>query len=186
MVGMYPWMHMRPCGRGMGSRGVLWCGAASLVLAVSGCSTTARHELPVPLELSVGASERLNPTQEGRPSPVLVRIYDLNGRGFFMSADYSALLGDGGRPDSQEVVDVQEFMLMPGEVRVIRRRAALDTRFIGVAAGYRDVGQSVWRAIAPVPAPHQAGRLWARDSSPARKYRLMVGERAVVIEESDE
>ena len=73
---------------------------------------------------------------------------------------------------------------MPGELRLIRRRAELGTRFIGVAVGYRDVEGGVWRAIAPVPPPHRAGRLWSVGDSPARKYDVVVGERAIVIEES--
>lgn len=185
MAGIHPATCACPGDKGAGRRVFLYCGAAAFALA-AGCSTISRRELPVPLELFIAASERLNPTEQGRPSPVLVRIYGLNQRGFFTSADYFALLGSGGLPGNGEVVDVEEFMLMPGEVRVIRRRAALDVRFIGVAAGYRDVGESVWRAIAAVPAPHRAGRLWARDSSPVRKYSLMIGERAVVIEESEE
>ncbi|WP_445954504.1 type VI secretion system lipoprotein TssJ [Thauera sp. SDU_THAU2] len=58
-----------------------WVGLAA-ALSVGGCSLPARQELPVPVEISIAASESLNPTEQGRPSPVLLRIYELSGRTF--------------------------------------------------------------------------------------------------------
>jgi type VI secretion system protein VasD len=156
--------------------------AVMAVLGACGCSVPARKELPVPVEISIAASELLNPTEQGRPSPALLRVYELSGNTFFQSADFFTLLeGDGAR--HEEVLDMHEFMLMPGEVRVLRRRLGLNARFLGVVAGYRDVQGSVWRSQAAVPPPHLAGLLWSDQTSPQRQYRVVVGEKNIVIKE---
>lgn len=160
-------------------------GLAGLVaaFAVGGCSLPARQELPVPVEISIAASESLNPTEQGRPSPVLLRIYELSGRTFFQSADFFTLLGEMERARHAEVSQIHEFVLMPGEVRVLRHRTELGAQFLGVAAAYRDLQGSSWRSLVSVPPPHRAGRLWSSETSPERRYRVVVGKKSVAIDE---
>jgi len=154
-------------------------------LLLSGCSLlpspSPRPDLPIPVEISIAASEALNPDEHGRPSPVFVRIYELSGAAFFQSADYFSLLGESGAVDQAEVIEMHEFTLMPGEIRVLRHRAERGVRFLGVAAAYRDLG-SVWRAFAGVPAPRKAGRVWSKEASPQQRYRVIVGEKSVTID----
>ncbi len=163
----------------------MWATVVSCLLLQAGCSMPSRPELPVPVEISLAASEHVNPTEQGRPSPVVLRVYELSGRDFFQSADFFELLGGRDRAKDAEVIAVHEFVMMPGELRVLRRRTELGTRFLGVAAGYRDTQGSIWRALAAVPAPYKAGRLWSAETSPERKYRIVVGEKAVVINAAD-
>lgn len=148
-----------------------------------GCATTTRPELPVPVEIAIAASERLNPTEQGRPSPVVVRIYELSAPTWFQAADFFELIGMQEAAKNEEVLDVQEFVAIPGEVRVVRKRANLATRVIGVVAGYRDMDSGAWRASAELPSPHQAGRLWSGSLSPERRYQIIIGERSVDIRE---
>lgn len=155
-----------------------------MAMVLSACSGSVRKELPVPFELTIVASERLNPTELGRPSPVVVKVFELADRGFFRSADIFTLLGDEGAAPHAEVIDVQGFSMMPGEIRVVRRLATLGARYIGVVAGYRDIERSVWRDVAVLPPPYYAGRLWSDGVSPERKYDVLIGERAVTIRET--
>lgn len=164
--------------------GVWRCLAAALpVLMLAACATPERRELPVPVRLSIAASERLNPTEQGRASPVVVRVYEMVASSYFQGADFFTLLGDLDKAKNEEVKDVQEYVLMPGEVRVVRRKADLNTRYLGVVAGYRDLQGSAWRSLVAVSPPHRAGRLWSSDTSPEQKYRIAVGEKAIAIEE---
>jgi len=159
-----------------------WLGAIAVWL-ISGCATTQQPELPVPVEISMAASESLNPTETGRASPVLLRIFELSASTFFQSADFFTLLGELGEAQHAEVVEIHEFTLMPGEIRVLRRRTDLATRFLGVAAGYRDLESSAWRALAVVPPPRRASRWWSSETSPQQRYRVVAGEKNVVIEQ---
>lgn len=159
-------------------------GLLLLAMLASACSGGVRKELPVPFELTIMASERLNPTESGRASPVVVRVFELADRGFFRSADIFTLLGEESGASNAEVIEVQGFSMMPGEIRVVRRLATLGARYVGVVAGYRDVERSVWRELAALPPPYYAGRLWSDGVSPERKYEVLVGERQVTIKDA--
>jgi len=166
-------------------RKMLAIGLLSWVIAVaslSGCSTSARLELPVPIELSITASEALNPTAQGRPSPVLLRVYELSDATFFQAANFFTLLGEVENAQHAEVIKIHEFMLMPGEVRLLRRRTELNTRFLAVAAAYQDLPGSMWRSVAALPPPYRAGRLWSAKVSPQQTFRVVVGAKRVTIE----
>ena len=155
--------------------------AVALVSVLVGCAGGVREELPVPVELILSVSEKANPTESGRPSPVHLRVFELSNVTAFETADFFELqAGDGAKA---ETVESNEYVLLPGEVRVVRKRAATDARFIGVVAAYRDLEGSVWRASVPLPAPHFAGRVWGGALSPGRRYYIVAGEREVVIRE---
>lgn len=158
-----------------------------VVVALAGCSGAARKELPVPIQFSVRATQSANPSVSGRPSPVVVSIYELRNSAGFLAADFMSLMRDDRSALGEDRVARQEYVLQPGETRLVRRRSDLSTRFIGVIAGYRDVEGSVWRAIAPIPAPNQAGMLWSGGASPERRLLITVDQRAVtVVDEADE
>jgi type VI secretion system protein VasD len=142
-----------------------------------------RQELPVPLEITLGASEGVNPNIEGRPSPIVVRLFELSSDTRFMAADYFELMGQDGAPLGEEMLVSEEYILLPGEVRIVRKRAADNSRFLGIAAGYRDLTGSVWRAIAPLPEPYLAGRVWSNSVSPLKRLYVVLGERGAAIYE---
>jgi type VI secretion system protein VasD len=158
-------------------------------MALPGCALldifrpVERPELPVPLEITMGAAERVNPTAAGRPSPIVVRLFELSNDAQFLSADYFVLMGQGGVPLGEEMLTNDEYNLLPGETRMVRRRAALNSRFLGVVAGYRDLTGSTWRAVAPLPAPYLAGRVWSNSESPTKRLYVVLGERGVAIYE---
>lgn len=153
--------------------------AATGIVGCGGEST--RKELPVPIQLSLQATQNVNPSVSGRPSPVVVVVYELKNSANFSSSDFVSLLKDDRAMLGDDRVSRQEYVLQPGETRLIRRRSDLATRFIGVVAGYRDIEGSVWRALAPIPAPSQAGLLWSGSSSPERRLLVTVDRRAVSI-----
>lgn len=160
-------------------------------LAFSGCgllggpkvSTGEREKLPVPLEITLGALEDVNPTTTGRPSPIVVKIFELANESRFQAADYFELTKQGNVTLEGDVLSSEEHTLLPGEVRVVRKRAALESKFLGVVAGYRDLGSSTWRAVVPLPEPYLAGRLWTRSVSPTKQLYVVLGKSGVVIKE---
>lgn len=157
-----------------------------LVVFLQGCSSTGRKELPVPIQFSLNATEAVNPSISGRPSPVVVRVYELRNSTGFQASSFFALFKDEQSVLGDELVSRQEYVLKPGETRLVRRKADLSTRFIGVVAGYRDIESSVWRAVVPIPAPHYAGMLLGGSLSPERRLMITVDQRTVtVVDEAD-
>jgi type VI secretion system protein VasD len=167
------------------SAGVLFIILTGAILTGCGLSGAwkpgERQELPVPLEITLGAAERVNPNIEGRPSPIVVRVFELANDKRFLSADYFELMGQDGTPLGEEMLVSEEYILLPGEVRVVRKRAAANSRFLGIVAGYRDLVGSTWRAIAPLPAPYLAGRIWTHLVSPTKRLYVVLGEGGATI-----
>jgi len=69
-----------------------WTKAVCLVVVfLSGCSLfkpSERKELPVPVEITLGAAEHVNPSIQGRPSPIVVRVFELSNETKFAAASY--------------------------------------------------------------------------------------------------
>lgn len=166
---------------------ILLCTVAATVL--TGCSvmqmfrTEERKQLPVPLEITLSAVERVNPTKDGRPSPIVVRLFELSNNAVFQSADFFALMDQEGASLGNDMLNSEEYILIPGEVRVVRKRAAPNSRFLGVVAGYRDLSSTNWRAVTPLPAPHLAGRFWSRSVSPTKRLYVVMGEGGIMVHE---
>jgi type VI secretion system protein VasD len=121
--------------------------ACSLTLA-GGCGG-AKSSL---LKGSINSDATANPDQQGRPSPVVVRVYELKGLGAFSSADFFSLFDKEPEALGSELVGREEYDLRPGETRPYQRQLQPDTKFIGVIAAFQDLENSRWRDVAPVPA----------------------------------
>lgn len=143
-----------------------------------------RQELPVPLEITVMAAENANPASNGRPSPIVVTLFELSGVSGFQAADFFSLQQTDGGALADEFVSAEQHILLPGEAKVVRRQAALHSRFVGITAGFRDLENSVWRASASIPPPYVAGRVVTAGSSPTKKLYVVITDNAVIVRES--
>lgn len=126
--------------------------AATGAVAVAGAAPAPAAQVLAPTVLagSISAAANLNPSVSQRPSPLLVRLYELRTSTAFGKADFTSLHQSDVATLGTELVVRDEFMLMPGESRTYQRTLAPDTRFIGVFGVYRDIERAVWRASAAV------------------------------------
>ena len=118
---------------------------------------------PKPTELIgvVQAAANLNPSVRRRPSPLLIRIYELKTATAFNSADFVALYQRDQAELGAEMVTRDELVLNPGDSLPWLRTAAPQTRFIGVFAAYRDLDRATWRSVVAVQ-PNQTQRVEIR------------------------
>lgn len=115
--------------------------------ALVGCSSPPpKPPQPVNVKLTLAASPDVNPDGQNRPSPIVVRIYQLKDDTGFKDADYFALYDKEAATLAAALVSRVEFELAPGEKRTADYAVSPDTRFIGVAAAYRDIRNAQWRA----------------------------------------
>jgi type VI secretion system protein VasD len=105
---------------------------------------------PAVLTLNVIGSADQNPDPTGRPAPVAVRLFELNGTAKFERADVFALTEHEPQTLGDEGQGSEEFVLRPGETRTITRQLKKGVQFIGIAVLFRDIDRSRWRAIAQV------------------------------------
>ena len=141
--------------------------AVLTALVVAGCSsskppaapTVVMPPMPAPpapppppgvLAGTITAAANLNPSVSQRPSPLVVRVYELRAGTAFAKADFTSLHQADLATLGADLVLRDEFMLQPGESRPWQRTLAPDTRFIALFGAYRDVERAVWRASAAV------------------------------------
>lgn len=155
-------------------RGILFVLAA---LALAACAS--QPPKPVQTQATVMASADVNPDSSGRPSPVVVRIYQLQGDSEFNDADFFALFDNEKATLGSSLIMRDERTLFPGQQARLDLALAPDARFLGVVAAYRDIRATRWRAEVGVPEKSLLKLLAKRHVS------VKVGKDAVTIAVTD-
>ena len=88
--------------------------------------------------MTLVANADTNPDGSGRPSPIVVRVYQLKTDGAFKGADFFALYDDDQKVLGAEMISRDEYVLAPAERKTIDVTVSSDTRFIGALAAFRD------------------------------------------------
>jgi len=127
----------------------------AILLGLTACATPPPPPKPTTISATLDAHANVNPDARARPSPVVVRFYELKSVGAFNGADFFSLYDHDKEVLGAELVASEEFDLRPGEKRPMARTLQTDTRYIGVVAAFRDLERSQWRATAAVP-PNKA------------------------------
>jgi type VI secretion system protein VasD len=131
------------------SRVPLVCVGFIAILALSGC---ASHRERVAARTVLVASNDANPDIGGRPSPIVVRVFQLRGAAEFANADFFALYGSEKEALGASLVQREEYVMRPGQRLETQMELAPETRYIGAIAAFRDVNGARWRALQPRPA----------------------------------
>ena len=107
---------------------------------------------PAVVDLTVKASPDLNRNAAGTPLSVAVRLYSLNDRARFATADAYGLMSRENAVLGDERVGSEEIVVRPGETRKVTMAPKPGVRFLGVAVLFHDIDRAQWRAIAPIAA----------------------------------
>ena len=108
----------------------------------------APAEAKVKAVMTITAGVDTNPDATGRPSPVVVRVYQLKTDASFNGAEFFALFDNDQKVLGAELISRDEFVMTPAERRTIDVVVSDQTRFVGAIAAYRDIRNSQWRALA--------------------------------------
>jgi type VI secretion system protein VasD len=125
-----------------------------LALALlAGCKTKPPPPPPPPkpviAHVSFIAGAQLNPDGSNRPSPLVVRLFQLHTAAEFTDAEYAKLYDQEQQVLGPSLLTREQVFLHPGETQQLDLQIKPDTRFIGVMAAFRDLRQ--WHALAAVP-----------------------------------
>jgi len=101
--------------------------------------------------MTLVAQAQINPDASGRPSPIVVRVYQLKSEDKYAQADFFALFDDDQKALGGDLLGREEAELAPGETRELQFAVSRDAKFVGVLAAFRDIRNSRWRAIQPAP-----------------------------------
>ncbi len=106
---------------------------------------------PQMVKLSFVVSADVNPDSQNRPSPVVVRLYQLKDDAVFKDADIFTLFDKEQATLAAALVSREEYELAPGEHRAVDLELSRDARFVGVVAAYRDIRNADWKAQIGAP-----------------------------------
>ena len=126
--------------------------ALACAVAIAGCASPPPPPKPTAVKASLQASATVNPDIHKRPSPVVVRVYELKSSAAFDAADFLSLYERDQATLGAEMAGREEFTLRPGETRPWEKVAGPETRFIGVIAGYRNIERARWKTLIPIKA----------------------------------
>jgi len=119
-----------------------------LAWGLGACSSGVK---PTEIDGSISMAYDTNPDHTGRPSPVIVRIFQLRNFGVFTSADFFKLYENESSILSGDLISREEYNLIPGEEKSITLLLDPQTQYVGVIAAFRDIEHSTWRAVSTLP-----------------------------------
>ena len=117
-----------------------------ILTALTACSNVSWLRSPTSIDAQILASFEINPDANGRPSPLVVRIYELKSISAFNDADFFKLYDEEVATLGGDLLSREEFELTPGQSREIIHKANEQARFFAVVAAYRNIDQASWRA----------------------------------------
>ena len=117
-----------------------------MITALTACSSLPWISPPTSIDALVVATFEINPDANGRPSPLVVRIYELKSLSAFNDADFFKLYDEEVATLGGDLLSREEFEFTPGEGREIIHNAHEQARFFAVVAAYRNIDQASWRA----------------------------------------
>ena len=135
-----------------------WVAAMLLLAGCGGAPAVEPPPPPVVVTVSLTAAADSNPDGEQRPSPLVVRLYELGDAEAFNSANFFDLWNREPATLAAALVKRHEFVIAPsGKASKV---LTLDPRVqaIGVAAAYRDIRNAQWRVVAPLSQAATAPR----------------------------
>ncbi|MDB6050744.1 MAG: putative lipoprotein [Pseudomonas sp.] len=117
------------------------------LLLLAGCSTLSPYSRLTKLDLTLTASDQLNPDLHGRPSPIVVRLIELKNPVAFENADFFSLYERAKESLAPDMVVSEELELRPGERLDLKLSVDSASRYVGVLAAYRDLPETKWRYV---------------------------------------
>ena len=159
-----------------------WMATALLVsaslLVVSGCGSQGPPK-PVNFGADIIVTEDLNPDTNGRPSPLMLAVYQLKSADKFQNtADFFSVFDPKGAALSDDLIRREQITLQPGGNRAFETEVDAQTAYIGVVGAFSDLENAQWRSVVEIPEKDLLKRI---NIFKNERLRISVGERSVDI-----
>ncbi|MEY4561434.1 MAG: hypothetical protein RLZZ618_711 [Pseudomonadota bacterium] len=126
----------------------------SLAVLLASCGSTKVPDILPPakttLVSTVIVGPGANPDSRKRPSPIVVRVYELKSTALFESTDFVSLFEKDQAVLGPELISREEATLRPGDVKAINKQLSSDAKFIGVVGAFRELERARWRVFVPI------------------------------------
>ncbi len=120
-----------------------------LSVMLMGCSAANLVVEPYS-NLEILAKHDINPDSNGRPSPVVVYIFELSESTLFENQDFFSIYEDHEQVLGPDLVNKYEVSLTPGQKEIYNASMSPKTEYLGIVAAFRDIENSNWRQVIKV------------------------------------
>ncbi|MFJ3368179.1 type VI secretion system lipoprotein TssJ [Pseudomonas sp. NPDC086251] len=119
--------------------------AFAVLVLLAGCSSLSPYSHVTKVNLKLTAGDQLNPDLNGRPSPIVVRLFELKHPVTFENADFFSLYEHAKESLAPDLVASEELELRPDETVELKLSVQEGSRYVGILAAYRDLPETKWR-----------------------------------------
>ncbi|MDX5408439.1 MAG: type VI secretion system lipoprotein TssJ [Chromatiaceae bacterium] len=119
------------------------------MIFLSGCQAVY-STFPPSTKLHFRVAADINPDAEGRPSPVIIKVYELASKTVFENQDFFALYDNPEAILRTDLLKKDELVFEPGQRSEYKMTLQPATKAVAVVAAYRDIEGARWRAVVDV------------------------------------
>ena len=119
------------------------------MIFLSGCQAVYAT-FPPSTKLHFRVAADINPDAEGRPSPVIIKVYELASKTVFENQDFFALYDNPEAILRTDLLKKDELVFEPGQRSEYKMTLQPATKAVAVVAAYRDIEGARWRAVVDV------------------------------------
>ncbi|WP_029828160.1 type VI secretion system lipoprotein TssJ [Vibrio parahaemolyticus] len=120
-----------------------------IFLVLMGCSAANLVVDPY-ADLEITANHNINPDSNGRPSPVVVYVFELTSNTLFENQDFFSIYEEHEKVLGPDLVNKYEISLTPGQKEIYQASMSPKTEYLGIVAAFRDIENSNWRQVIKV------------------------------------
>ncbi|EGR3412849.1 type VI secretion system lipoprotein TssJ [Vibrio parahaemolyticus] len=120
-----------------------------IFLVLMGCSAANLVVDPY-ADLEITANHNINPDSNGRPSPVVVYVFELTSNTLFEIQDFFSIYEEHEKVLGPDLVNKYEISLTPGQKEIYQASMSPKTEYLGIVAAFRDIENSNWRQVIKV------------------------------------
>lgn len=99
------------------------------------------------VQLNLAASNNLNPDIEGRASPLVIRIYQLENIAAFNNSDFFALYENDQALAGEDIKYREEQEIRPGQKISNKHEQQSGAHYIAILAAFRDLDHAQWKSF---------------------------------------
>src|SRR5690606_14472446 len=122
---------------------------ALVLVTLAGCAL--KQNPPVTrIDLHLTGSDRLNPDLHGRPSPIVLRLYELKNPVTFEHAEFFSLYQQPQETLALDLIAHEELELRPGQSQELNLLTTAEGTYRGVLAAYRNLPDARWQQVLPL------------------------------------
>ena len=112
-----------------------------LLFLLAGCGSLSKTNNAIAI-VNLNAAENINPDNNGRPSPIVVLIYELSALREFDSQDFFDLYDDAGNTLSNTMLKTHELEVTPNSSLVNQIILQENTKHLGIILAFRDINKA--------------------------------------------